>query len=303
MPFWTYMLQCRDRTLYVGHTDDLDLRLAQHEQGTFGGHTARKRPLTLVWSEEFPTRYEALIAERQIKGWRKEKKLALIRGDWGLISRLSREKKGRPSTSSGRTVEAYNPTSVSVRPEPVEGRHYPLLRHPSQVTTPVESLEAAVQRIGVKLSLRYVLSGNVANILIPPPAPPLRVPGLWHHTCFELFVHTHKGPAYYEFNFAPSGRWAAFRLAGYRQGMADADIAPPEIRTRVESRQLEVRVDLDLSGLDELAANNPWRAGLSAIVEDRSHKRSFWALAHPPGDPDFHDPACFAAELPPAEAP
>jgi putative endonuclease len=113
MPFWTYMLQCRDRTLYVGHAEDLDVRLAQHEQGSFGGYTANKRPVTLVWCEEFPTRYEALAAERQVKGWRKEKKLALIRGDWDLISRLSREKKGRPSTSSGRTGEGQGGFAIA----------------------------------------------------------------------------------------------------------------------------------------------------------------------------------------------
>ena len=297
------MLQCRDRTLYVGHTDDLDVRLAQHEQGTLGGYTARKRPLILVWCEQFPTRYEALAAERQIKGWRKEKKLALIRGDWNLISSLAREKKGRPSTGSGRTGGTTGFDPATVRPELVEGRHFLLLRHPSEVATLIERLEATVQRTGARLSLRYVLSGNVAGILVPPPAPPSRVTGLWHHTCFELFIRPLEGPAYYEFNFAPSGEWAAFRLARYRQGMADADIAPPEIRTRLGDGKLEVRVDLDLSRLVELAPADPWRAGLSAIIEDRSHKRSFWALTHPPGDPDFHDPACFAAELPPAEAP
>ena len=288
MPFWTYMLQCRDRTLYVGHSDDLERRLAQHEQGALGGYTVRKRPVTLVWSEKFPTRDEALAAERQIKGWRKEKKLALIRGDRGLISRLSRGKKERPSTGSGRTegTSALDPRAV-----------YPLLQHPSHLTTSVSHLEVSVHRIGANLSLRYVLSGNMAEILIPPPAPPSRVTGLWHHTCFELFIRAPEGPAYFEFNFAPSGEWAAFRLACYREGVADAEITPPDIRTHLGDRQLEVSVELDLSRLEELSADRPWRAGLSAIVEDRSHERSFWALAHPPGDPDFHDAACFAAEL------
>ncbi len=104
MPFWVYMLHCRDRTFYVGHTEDLDVRLAQHERGTFAGYTAKKRPVSLVWSCAFPTRYEALAAERQIKGWRREKKLALIREDWPLISSLARGKE-RPSTSSGQTGE------------------------------------------------------------------------------------------------------------------------------------------------------------------------------------------------------
>jgi putative endonuclease len=105
MSFWAYMLHCADRTFYVGHTDDLDLRIAQHQHGELPGYTATRRPLKLVWSDEFPTRYEALEAERQIKGWSRAKKLALIRGDWRAISELARnsKEKGRASTSSART--------------------------------------------------------------------------------------------------------------------------------------------------------------------------------------------------------
>ena len=105
MGFWVYMLHCRDRTFYVGHTDDLEVRLAQHEQGTLGGYTHSRRPVKLVWCDELPTRYEALAAERQVKGWSRAKKLALIRDDWDRISciaRNSHEKEGA-STGSART--------------------------------------------------------------------------------------------------------------------------------------------------------------------------------------------------------
>lgn len=86
------MLHCADRSFYVGHTDDLDVRIATHMSGEFGGYTSTRLPVKLVWSDEFPTRYEALAAERQIKGWSRAKKLALIRGDWKLISELARNK-------------------------------------------------------------------------------------------------------------------------------------------------------------------------------------------------------------------
>jgi predicted GIY-YIG superfamily endonuclease len=99
------MLHCSDRSFYIGHTDDLEVRLAQHEQGTFGGHTATRSPLKLVWCDEFPSRYEALAAERQIKGWSRVKKLALIRGDWQAIRKLARnrQEQERASTGSART--------------------------------------------------------------------------------------------------------------------------------------------------------------------------------------------------------
>jgi predicted GIY-YIG superfamily endonuclease len=105
MGFWTYMLHCADRTFYVGHTEDLDSRIGAHQSGLIPGYTSTRLPVKLVWADEFPTRYEALQAERQIKGWSRPKKLALIRGDWPLISRLARnsKEKERASTSSART--------------------------------------------------------------------------------------------------------------------------------------------------------------------------------------------------------
>ncbi len=73
MSFWTYMIYCSDRSFYVGHTDDLEARIRAHHSGLFPGYTATRLPVTLVWSDEFPTRYEALQAERQIKGWRRDR--------------------------------------------------------------------------------------------------------------------------------------------------------------------------------------------------------------------------------------
>jgi putative endonuclease len=94
MPFWTYMLYCGDRSFYAGHTDNLETRIFEHEQGMASDYTARRRPVKLVWSQEFATRMEALEAERKIKGWNRAKKMALIRGDWGLISSLAKNRRG-----------------------------------------------------------------------------------------------------------------------------------------------------------------------------------------------------------------
>ncbi|MCB2088439.1 MAG: Mov34/MPN/PAD-1 family protein [Sphingomonadaceae bacterium] len=102
MPFWAYILHCRGGVFYTGHTDDLERRVADHQSGLVQGFTRKYLPVELAWSQDFPTRIEALEAERQIKGWSRKKKLALIRGDWGEISRLARSK-GGPSTGSGRT--------------------------------------------------------------------------------------------------------------------------------------------------------------------------------------------------------
>src|SRR3546814_10519318 len=95
--------------------------MAQHESGEFPGFTADRLPVALVWSQEFPTRIEALEAERRIKGWSRAKKMALIRGDWNRISVLAKGKNG-PSTSSGRTEREMPVPPTPVRPELVEGR-------------------------------------------------------------------------------------------------------------------------------------------------------------------------------------
>lgn len=100
--FYVYMLRCSDGSYYIGHTDDLRKRIIEHHEGTLGGYTKRRRPVELVFSEEFCTRDEALTVERQLKRWSRAKKEALIRGDWDEIQRLAkRYGKGRqrhPST-------------------------------------------------------------------------------------------------------------------------------------------------------------------------------------------------------------
>ncbi|MGJ3647563.1 GIY-YIG nuclease family protein [Sphingomonas sp. GlSt437] len=102
MTFWVYMLHCRGGSYYLGHTDDLDRRVAQHHEGRIPGFTAERLPVALVWSQEFTSRIEALEAEQRIKGWSRTKKMALIRGDWDDIARLAKSKNGA-STDSART--------------------------------------------------------------------------------------------------------------------------------------------------------------------------------------------------------
>ena len=87
MPFFVYILRCSDGSYHTGETDELAKRLAAHQRGETGGYTAGRRPLTLVFSEDFPRREEARERQRQIKGWSRRKKEALIRGDWEALVR------------------------------------------------------------------------------------------------------------------------------------------------------------------------------------------------------------------------
>jgi putative endonuclease len=91
MEVWLYILRCSDGSYYVGTArNSLDRRVAEHQAGTLGGYTARRRPVTLVYQQHFQRITDAIAGERQVKGWRREKKEALIRGDFELLPALSR---------------------------------------------------------------------------------------------------------------------------------------------------------------------------------------------------------------------
>ena len=91
---YVYIVQCIDGRYYVGSTrSTLERRIAEHNDGTFGGFTARRRPVVLVFSEAFENITDAIAAERQIKGWSRAKKEALIRGDFDALKRLSNRRK------------------------------------------------------------------------------------------------------------------------------------------------------------------------------------------------------------------
>ena len=90
-PFFTYMLRCAGGSYYVGHTDDIERRITQHETGAGSGYTATRLPVQLVWFEEFPTREEAKAAEAQVKNWSRRKKEALIGGKIDELKQAARK--------------------------------------------------------------------------------------------------------------------------------------------------------------------------------------------------------------------
>jgi putative endonuclease len=116
MTFWAYMLRCADGRFYVGHTDNLEGRMGQHQHGGYCDFTARRRPVALAWSQDFATCDEALSAERRLKGWTRAKKEALIRGDWAEISWLAIPPKERPLADSQRPSTSLRTNGVADDP-------------------------------------------------------------------------------------------------------------------------------------------------------------------------------------------
>lgn len=143
------------------------------------------------------------------------------------------------------------------------------------------------------LQLDYRVTGDTDVLKLPPIANPERADNLWQTTCFELFVAL-DGGKYAEFNFSPSTCWAAYRFEGYRNGMQVLTGVEPVVRFAVEREALRLTAILDLGNLVR-DLNGP--AGISAVLEQRDGKTSWWALNHPSGKPDFHHWDCFALKL------
>jgi hypothetical protein len=176
--------------------------------------------------------------------------------------------------------------------------------HPESLCRAVRQIEVDIARPRPDgLVLSYVVTGTMHDILIPSVVAAARRDDLWHHTCFEAFVRAPSEAGYYEFNFSPSTQWAAYRFSDHRSGMrATEGIDAPRIEVQSEPQCFTLRASLDLRGLPDLARQASWQIGLSSVIEDAGGGMSYWALAHPPGKPDFHHADCFALELSPAVA-
>jgi hypothetical protein len=166
--------------------------------------------------------------------------------------------------------------------------HLALICHPE---TPCPAITHIDVTLGADGQCRFVATGNIDAILLPNTAPPVQTDNLWQTTCFEAFVKPDSDTSYREYNFSPSGAWAAYDFDGYRQGMRLATAAAPAIMTSTLQDQLTLAASL------ELALDRDLQIGLSAVIEDVSGTKSYWALAHPPGRPDFHHSDCFAFKL------
>ena len=145
------------------------------------------------------------------------------------------------------------------------------------------------------LRVRWRVDGAQAMV-VPPFAGRGRADELWRTTCFELFLRTVDESAYVEFNLSPSERWAAYDFSGYRAGMLERPASrEPGCTMRIGSNFAIFDAAIPRDVLPTL----PAAANFAAVIEERGGTVSYWALAHPHARPDFHDPACFAAELTP----
>lgn len=165
-----------------------------------------------------------------------------------------------------------------------------LVPHPQSRAGAVRGIHAEAARTADGgLALRYRIEGDLERLRIPSPSAPAPGERLWEHSCCEAFVASAGAVDYREFNFSPSGAWAAYAFRSYRQG-EPWRVADPGIDVRRSGQALELRARVP-------APPRKLSVALCAVIEDCDGVLSYWALHHPAGKPDFHRRDGFALEL------
>jgi hypothetical protein len=175
---------------------------------------------------------------------------------------------------------------------------FELQPHPTTVPTPPLTLWASAERSAAfgetaTLNLWFGVSAPMTRFVVPASAAePARRDELWESTCFECFLKEEGQEAYQEWNFSPSGDWAAYDFTAEREGMAQAEVvSPPYVRTEDNLTWWGLGATL------AIPAAARFTIALSAVIEEQGGSRSFYALHHATQQPDFHHPDCFTARL------
>ncbi len=182
------------------------------------------------------------------------------------------------------------------RPSPGEAvmDRFVLVCHAETPSHSVQSISVEVVSTIDHILLTFTVVG-VSQLVVPAWTASARADGLWKTTCFELFLAPIGGERYFELNFSPSSQWAAYQFEGYRAGMRELPMTmPPHVDPAELREPYVIEVDFELNDIPFVDLH----MGLSAVIEETDGTKSYWALAHAPGPPDFHNRDCFIAPLP-----
>ena len=170
--------------------------------------------------------------------------------------------------------------------------------HPQTSCAAVQQIKATLglESSGM-LTVNYILNGALDRLRILDETE-TGTDDLWKHTCFELFLGATNDAEYYEFNFSPSGLWSLYAFRKYREGTRiKAEEFEPKINVQRDGDDLQLSAMLPLLDLPEFQSGVQLTLGVAAVVEERGGVLSYWALKHPPGEPDFHKPDNFAVQI------
>ncbi len=145
------------------------------------------------------------------------------------------------------------------------------------------------------LQIVYAIHGLNLDLRIPTVHAPAPADGLWKTTCCEIFLGSIGQTGYREFNFSPSGQWATYEFSGTRQRAPHAfDCPAPDLAFERSEDLLKLTATLPKQALPKAET---LRIAVSTILEIEGGDLGYWALAHPPGKPDFHQHAGFVLSL------
>jgi hypothetical protein len=166
--------------------------------------------------------------------------------------------------------------------------------HPQSACASVRAISGQARLVDGALALTFALAADMARLRMPAPAPPRAADELWRHTCFEAFIAGQGSAAYHEFNFSPSGEWAAYAFGGYRERSVPPPAFDPRIAVRRTPHALELEAVIAAAVLPQPGV---LRLGMCAVIEDQQGELTYWALRHAAGKPDFHHTDSFALAI------
>ncbi len=173
-----------------------------------------------------------------------------------------------------------------------------LICHPD---FPAEAISAVEVEISFDesraLVLNYSVFGEISELEVVEQTEAKRTDYLWQKTWFEAFIGAAGEEPYLEFNLSPSTEWAVYAFEDHRRGMRNPDLmADPKICLSESSAKYTLVAELDLRELPGMESNCLQLAA-TAVIEEKNGRKSLWALAHPSGNPDFHNRDCFVHQL------
>lgn len=169
-----------------------------------------------------------------------------------------------------------------------------LSHHPLTPSDAVQTIVASVRRDASWIDVSFVVAGRISQIALPSQREASRADELWQHTCFELFARSQGARGYTEFNLSPSTQWAVYRFSAYRQGMMNHELhRAPSIQMVASDDRLRFNAQLDVRDLPAPIAE----LALTAVIEELSGTKSYWAIQHRLDKPDFHDEHGFVLSL------
>lgn len=163
--------------------------------------------------------------------------------------------------------------------------------------TPDITITGVIRRNNNKIEIFYVISGDLQDIVVQPKADiQMRKDNLWKETCLEAFLTPTGSDHYWEVNLSPAGHWNVYRFSAYRAEMKEepAVISLP-ISVKMNNAALTLSTDIDM--VNFISSNESLHVGISAVIMNKSGRLSYWALAHPGTEPDFHSKESFVLRI------